>query len=1177
MSNTKNSFSSLIAQFLRIQKNSMEIVNKLNAIATSPKDSVEIDFLMDDNTTQTMQVPSYGFIKSEINRLDENIKALSGLEDNTANIRKSDGTVSKIYQASILKDPESPTSLQVPSTFRARNNWFFESFLNPLLYISIDVENQIPADADKVMVKRIIANTQRDAEKQYFDANLKGRNDLSDADFIAALEGQGIQYFTDEQINDLELRTIRYIGEFGVLRIFDEETQTTLNGVTTTNTVRKYKLNTLKYTDTLATTTNSRTLTKGDQLATSGGTKYEITSIDASDNTVVLRRLFGFDPVQIGSASLVIYTNVLSNRMVDVNVGHDERQSVFVKSIDTHFNVAASSYSPGICFWSNELQINTSDGVKNLDSFYNSQVSDFGQTFIAAAKEKTIPAVYGQSPAPPSVAAENFKVVQINSQITDSKEGKAFKEKLQTKTSLKNEVSSIDKAIDQTRKQISDLTTTATSKTPASEFKKLTDKIATLTKQKATKADLLSTTITDLNNLTATTPELVESPKYRVRGFWPIPDPISDPKTGDQNVVQFNVRYRYLSLTGNTNGTSQIDYVDNDGVKKTGQFTNWVKFTSDLRKKVYDTETGVYVWKIEDVSDANTVNINQLDIPINKGEKVEIQVQSISEAGWPTNPLTSAWSQSVIIDFPPDLAVQIGNTAFINQNMTDLALVEMQSDLQAKGLDQHLSTAFTSGDKYYAHNSTSISSGFFDGAGKTLDLFQKLTQIDNELQSLRALIAKAKGTLGVYVRDGNKSIKVNPGSTINLFAGFYDQLIDLSNPNNKGKIATVVYYIELRNEAATPLELSSLIPGGQSVKAPNSITGLTDYNNNRKYGDVPVQLTSIVNTDVDVISVGSFIQTVGYQSGNAYSQFVYPRYKSVGLDQDLYFIPPSPTTTPPTTLSWNINTGTTIGGVDYPVNNNGIIIPFNPSSSPLGAGPNPNIWDGSYNGGTPNGSGNLNEFCIHVSHPAIKTGSPSFTSLIRPSVNTATAPYGPMTYPAFRQALGFETDTNTISFITGSTQTSNIQQLEYFAATDNSYGSSDFAYPNKLGFVDADEFLCGKYSCGTYLYMAPTNHTAVQIEGTTQLAKKTVNFGQENAITVPVIFQMRAQDKLGYVGGWRTSGALKNITYTKKVGLDVQVKNEDLFSFDLLISGSYTKTSLISPAYSQSVVTTKKL
>ena len=1159
MSNTKNSFSSLIAQFLRLQKNSLEIINKLSDVTTSTKDSVEIEFLMDDNTSENIQIPSFGYLKTEINRLDQNIKALSGLEDNKANVRNPDGTVAKIYQSKTLKDPSSPSSLQVPSTFQARNNWFFESFLNPLLYIEIDVENQIPENSESVYVKRIIANTQTDTQKQYFDNNIKGRNDLSDDDFIASLASQGIQYFVDEQINSLDLRTIRYTGSFGVLRIFDEEIQTTVNGTTTTNTVRKYKLNTLRYNDILSNTENSKTLTKGDLLITSGGTKYEITSIDITNQTVIVKRLFGFEPIQIGDSSLTIYSNVLSNRQVEVNVGFDERQGVFIKSIDGEFNVASSKYSPGICFWSNELQISTSDGVKTLEAFYNSQVSDFGKLFIASAKDNTIPAVYGQTPSSPTVSSSNFKVLKVNSQITNSKESETFKDKVKIKSTLQNEIDSIDRSIDQTRKQISELTTTSAGKTPTSEFKKLNDKISSLTKDKGTKTSLISSTISEINNLIVSVPEITESPKYRVRGFWPIPDPIKDPKTGEQNIIQFNVRYRYLSLSGNPTGVEQINYVDNNGVAKTGQFTNWTQFTTDVRKKVYDTNTGTYIWKIEDVSDANTVNINQLDIPITKGEKVEIQVQSISEAGWPNNPLTSDWSTSAIVEFPADLVVQTDNSSFAMQNNTDTAVAKVQSDLQSKGLDQHLSTQFTSGDKFFAHNSAVIASGFFDSSGKALDLFQKLTQIDNELQSLRALIAKAKGTLGVYIRSGGTSNKINPGSTVNLFAGYYDQLIDLSNPNNRGKIASVIYYIELRNEAATPLELSSLIPGGQGVKAPLTISGQADYNDNRKYGRTPIQLSGINDSSVNTTTTGSFIQSPGYQSGNAYSQFIYSRYKSSGLDENLYF-------SPSTTLAWDINNGSLVGTQQLPINDGGIIIPFKPNGTTVsGAGANPNIWNGSYSGTTPTSNGNLNEFCIHLSHPDINDGSAqSFDSLIRPSVLST----GPMNYPSFRHALGFETDTNLTSSLPG-VQSSPYQQLEYYFNPSTSFGV-DESYPNKLGFIESDEFLCGKFSCGSYLFLAPTNHTSIQIEGSTQLAKKTLDFGEENSITVPLVFQMRAQDKLGYIGGWRSAGNLKNITYSKKIGIDIQVKNEDLFSFDVLVTGSYTKTSLVSPAYSQS-------
>ena len=1175
MSNTKNSISSLIAQFLRLQKNSLEIINKLSEVTTSPNDNVEVEFINDDNTIESIQIPSFGFFKNEIKRLDQNIMALSGMEDATANVRKPDGTVAKIYTASLLKDPSAPTSLQVPSTFKTRNNWFFESFLNPLLYVSLNVENQIPAECKKVVVRRVIADTQTDAKKSYFDTNLKGKNDLTYDQYISALSGQGIGYFIDESIVDLPLQIIRYKGNFSVLRIFDEKTTVTVGGNTQTTTTRKYKLDTLRYTDILANTNNSRTLVAGDSFITPDGTKFEITAVDTSESTVVLKRVFGFGAIQNGANALSIYSSTLSPRTVDVNVGHDERQAIFIKTIEDKFNVAGSTFSPGICIWTNELNINTSEGVKTLDEFYKLEVADFGQQFLASAKEKLVPSIYGLVPNTPSLSTNNFKVVQVNKQVTDSKVADTFKQKIQSKVSIKNDIEALDKSIDLAKKQLNDLVTTNTSGASNAEFQKLTSKIDQLSKTKATKTSLLSSTITDLNNLVQTAPEISEAPKYRIRGFWPIPNAVEDPKTGAQEVIQFKIRYRYLSKGGNTQGTEEISFVDNNGNQKKGAFSNWVEFKTDIRKKIFDEATGKYIWKIENVEDADTPNINQLDIPITKGEKVEIKVASISEAGWPQNPLESPFSDSVIIDFPDDLSVQIDNGAFLAQNSVDTTLVQMQQDLAARGLDTHLSESFTSGDKYYSHSTNSIASGFFDTSGNAIDLFQKLLQIDQELSSLKALIAKAKGTLGVYLRQGSATNKIKNGSTVSLFAGYYDEIIDLTNPSNRGKIATVTYYLEIRNDAATPLELASLIPGGQSLPAPSALpVPNNDYDTNRKYGLTPIQLTGTTTGKISDIpsSTVDYVQRPPFQSVNANSQFVYTRYKSVGLNENLYF-------TPSNTSSWTLSSGE-VG--PYPIASDGILIPFTPTSGSIPGASDPSIWNGLYTGTIPNGGGRLNEFCVHVNHPEIVgTGTP-FELLIRPPVGTSPN-YTLNDYPAFRHALGFELDAGSaISAANSGNQVSSIQQLQYikpvpfdgtvFNASDSS-DDTDRMFPAKLGFLDSDEFLVGKYSCGSYLYLAPKDHSSIQVEGSTSLAKRTLEFGEQNAIVIPIVFQFRAQDKLGFIGGWRSAGTLKNITYTKKIGIDIQVKNEDLFSFDILSSGSYTRTSLVSPAYAQSINT----
>jgi len=129
-------------------------------------------------------------------------------------------------------------------------------------------------------------------------------------------------------------------------------------------------------------------------------------------------------------------------------------------------------------------------------------------------------------------------------------------------------------------------------------------------------------------------------------------------------------------------------------------------------------------------------------------------------------------------------------------------------------------------------------------------------------------------------------------------------------------------------------------------------------------------------------------------------------------------------------------------------------------------------------------------------------------------------------------------------------------------------GKNDSHYPIKLGFTKNDEYLIGKYTCGAYLYMYPTNYESVSVEGNFPArSTKTVKFGPENALNIPVLFQFRASDKLGYIGGFRRTGdALTNIKYSKKLGIDIILKDYAPFSFDLQVSAQYIKeTTLDAP------------
>jgi len=146
-------------------------------------------------------------------------------------------------------------------------------------------------------------------------------------------------------------------------------------------------------------------------------------------------------------------------------------------------------------------------------------------------------------------------------------------------------------------------------------------------------------------------------------------------------------------------------------------------------------------------------------------------------------------------------------------------------------------------------------------------------------------------------------------------------------------------------------------------------------------------------------------------------------------------------------------------------------------------------------------------------------------------------------------------------------------QAQYFPTSLT--GSYQEAFPIKQGFYDNDRYLMGTETCGSYLYIAPSTYADFLVDGTDYRSTRDVEYGEANQIVIPIIFQFRMTDffgngtsGLGRIGGFSIQP--KNLTYTKKIGVDINVKDESLFSFDVQISAKYkvdspSQTS-ISPA-----------
>ena len=150
----------------------------------------------------------------------------------------------------------------------------------------------------------------------------------------------------------------------------------------------------------------------------------------------------------------------------------------------------------------------------------------------------------------------------------------------------------------------------------------------------------IATNMTDLQNLQASYSTLVSNlknivkdnqavnvnPKYHVRGFFAIPEyKYRDvAQTIPEEIIGFEIAYRYICNDNTGVKLNTFNYTDVTGTSQvTGTFTDWSIMQGKLKTRVYNNATGLYEWSTENVADGTEININQIDIPITKGEKVE--------------------------------------------------------------------------------------------------------------------------------------------------------------------------------------------------------------------------------------------------------------------------------------------------------------------------------------------------------------------------------------------------------------------------------------------------------------------------------------------------------------------------------------------------------------------------
>lgn len=702
---SNNSFIQTVTDLTRNANLALSAMAGMNSSLTTQNDIVTIQIEGNDSITgepslYNYSMPSYQYTLEELSRVANTVNTF--VSGNGVVLLK-DGTYRGVSTVPLAKSPVPIIDVVAPTKFNWKNNWFFENLLFPQVYVEFDLKGKIDDRSDRVAVRRIIFDNFNDTETYWFKSNLIG-NYYTYQETIDILNQNDKKYWIDDDTLNLPLNPNKYSGSFNIMdkQIIDNS--------------QWYFLDTINYGLTSdSDIINNIELKIGDQLRYNESL-YKIDSIGASEKRVKLTALIGVGNPNINK-KFYIYTVPFSEKNIQISIGYDECNTVFLKGVNDDFNIIADSWGNSISFYSNDLILSNSN--TNLETYYFNSVVDFGKQMDGQAKERNISAFFGVIPDAPKITANQFSVNQVNAQLNASLDIASIKNTQTQIESTKTIIGSLKSTVTQQKAELVQLTDPA-------QRDDLQSKIDTNITQLSKKSVEYQSLVKSLSTLAYENNAVLGDPKYKLRGFFEIP--LGKRRTLNtseslQEIIQFEISYRYLRLDNTGNPLNTYSFNDpSTGQKITGTFTDWIIYSSPIKTKVYDSTLDKYVWQAENVADGEQININQVDIPITKGEKVELKIRSISEAGWPQNPLKSNWSNIVIVEFPANLSGSDQVANILSDSIQEQAKIQLEQTLNSTGVITHLSDGYpnpnSGGGTYFKHQSKYIS---YDSESKTMN------------------------------------------------------------------------------------------------------------------------------------------------------------------------------------------------------------------------------------------------------------------------------------------------------------------------------------------------------------------------------------------------------------------------------------------------------------------------
>ena len=707
----QNSFAQNVAE---LTNNANIAIASLNAVTESiigDDASVIVDLPNDTSVT----IISNNNILHRLSAVEDTVKAFTSGQ---GSVKLVDGTNRKIQVTTIPITPEKIENIDQVTNFNINNNWFFEDLMFPKMTVTFNLKGKVDDDSDRIKMNRVIIDLSNNKGEilNFYNEYINGKK-LSYAGLIDILNSNDIlSYYEDDQIIDFPLYEDEYVGKFNVLNkeIIDGNLYYYLDSI-------YYGMNN-KYDQNVS---NNIKLKIGDKLRFQQSI-YVINNIDEASNRIDLKCEIGFDIIGLND-NLYFYNEPFKSKNINIAIGINEINCIFFKAVNENYNIVSNNWSDMTSFVSNDLILENNNIT--LEEYYMQYVSDFGAEWIAQAKERKVSAYNGLIPNTVNLVANDFKVVQINTQINSALDTTEIKNVQAQIVTLKSNIKTLRNTIS---KQKADLTNSTDQK----DRTYLQELIATNTNKLDSIVTEYNSNVDYLNTYLVENKAATNSPKYRVRGFFAVPeyqykDPIN--KLGKQEIIGFDIKYRYLKMDETGVPLTTFEYTNSNSNKVSAVFSDWNIVKSIYKEKKLNEESGIYEWVAENDADGTQININQVDIPISDGEKVEFMVRAVSEAGYPENPLKSEWSNSVVIEFPSNLSTTDQLVNILNDAKSESISIKLEDTLKSSGYYTHINDEVISpidNTVMYHHDAKNISFRYINNSDSSNNIISTVNLYD---------------------------------------------------------------------------------------------------------------------------------------------------------------------------------------------------------------------------------------------------------------------------------------------------------------------------------------------------------------------------------------------------------------------------------------------------------------